>query len=69
LLERLLSIPHALNEPLSYVCIFHTGALRAWLLALKAVHVLKKQFPDHLVVWFGHKELGEVLESSQKVHR
>jgi len=49
--------------------IFHTGTLGNGLLALKTVHVLKKQFPDHLVVWFGHKELGEVLESSQKVHR
>ena len=53
----------------SYLCIFHPGALGDGLLALKAVHVLKKQFPEHLVVWFGHKELGEVLESSQKVHR
>jgi ADP-heptose:LPS heptosyltransferase len=53
----------------SYLCIFHPGSLGDGLLALKAVHVLKKQFPDHLVVWFGHKELGEVLESSQKVHR
>jgi hypothetical protein len=68
LLERLLSIPHALNEPLSYVCIFHTGALRAGLLALKAVHVLKKQFPDHLVVWFGHKEIGAVLAGCQEFH-
>ena len=58
-----------MNRFSSYLCIFHPGAVGDGLLALKAVHVLKKQFPVHLVVWFGHKELGEVLESSQKVHR
>lgn len=53
----------------SYLCIFHPGALGDGLLALKAVHVLKKQFPDHLMVWFGHKELGEVLVACQEVHQ
>jgi len=53
----------------SYLCIFHPGALGDGLLALKAVHVLKKQFPDHLVVWFGHKELGQVLLACQEVHQ
>jgi len=51
------------------LCLFHPGALGDGLLALKAVHVLKKRFPDHLVVWFGHKELGEVLVACQEVHQ
>ena len=52
----------------SYLCIFHPGALGDGLLALKAVHVLKKQFPDLWVVWFGHKEIGAVLAGCQEFH-
>ncbi len=51
------------------LCLFHPGAFGDGILALKTVHVLKKQFPDHLVVWFGHKELGEVLVACQEVHQ
>ena len=58
-----------MNRFSSYLCIFHPGALGDGLLALKAVHVLKKQFPYHLVVWFGHKELGEVLVACQEVYQ
>jgi len=57
-----------MNRFSSYVCIFHPRALRDRLLALKAVHVQKKQFPDHLVVWFGHKKIGEVLAGCQEFH-
>jgi hypothetical protein len=45
------------------------GSLGDGLLALKTVHVLKKQFPDHLVVWFGHKEIGAKLAGWQDVHQ
>jgi len=51
------------------LCIFHPGALGDGLLALKAVRVLKKQFSDHNLVWFGHKELGEVLVACQEVQQ
>jgi ADP-heptose:LPS heptosyltransferase len=58
-----------MNRFSSYIYFFsHTGALRDGLLALKAVHVLKKQFPDLWVVWFGHKEIGAVLAGCQEFH-
>jgi ADP-heptose:LPS heptosyltransferase len=57
-----------MNRFSSYLCIFHPGAVGDGLLALKAVRVLKKRFSDHFIVWFGHKELGEILVACREVH-
>lgn len=51
----------------SNLCIFHPGALGDGVLSLKAVRTLKGQFPDHEVIWFGHKQLGEVFVACQEV--
>ena len=51
----------------SNLCIFHPGALGDGLLSLNAVRTLKRQFPDHEVIWFGHKKLGEVFVACQEV--
>jgi ADP-heptose:LPS heptosyltransferase len=48
--------------------IVHPGALGDGLLALPALRVLQAAFPGHRMIWFGHKELGEVLVDAQEVH-
>ena len=47
--------------------IFHPGALGDGLLALPALRVLKITFPGHRLIWFGHKELGDVFVAAQEV--
>ncbi len=49
--------------------IIHPGALGDGLLALPALRILQIRFPDHRLIWFGHKELGEVLVHTQEVHQ
>jgi len=49
--------------------ILHPGALGDALLASTAIHALKNRFPDHRLVWFGHKEVGKVFASAQLVHQ
>ncbi len=56
-----------MNSFSSNVCIFHPGALGDGLLSLKAVRTVQRQLPDHEVIWFGHKELGEVFVACQEV--
>ncbi len=51
----------------SNLCIFHPGALGDGLLSLKAVRTLKRRFPNHEVIWFGPKKLGEVFVACQEV--
>lgn len=48
--------------------IFHPGALGDGVLALPALRALRKRFPEYRMVWFGHKELGEVFVAAQEVH-
>ena len=55
-------------SPLSLL-IVHPGALGDGLLALPALRVLQATFPGHRMIWFGHKELGEVLVDAQEVHQ
>lgn len=47
--------------------IVHPGALGDGLLALPAIRVLRGIFPRHRLIWFGHKELGDVLVDAQEV--
>ena len=47
--------------PRPVLSILHPGALGDGLLALNAVCLLKRRFPDHEVAWYGHKELGDLL--------
>ncbi|PJA78105.1 MAG: hypothetical protein CO149_05845 [Nitrospirae bacterium CG_4_9_14_3_um_filter_51_5] len=49
--------------------IVHPGALGDGLLALPALRVLQATYPRHRLIWFGHKELGEVLVDAQEVHQ
>ncbi|WP_342346497.1 glycosyltransferase family 9 protein [uncultured Nitrospira sp.] len=49
--------------------IVHPGALGDGLLALPALRVLQITFPGHRLIWFGHKELGDVLVDTQEVHQ
>lgn len=49
--------------------IFHPGALGDGLLALSALRVLRVIFPEYHVIWFGHKELGEVFVETNEVHQ
>ena len=49
--------------------IVHPGALGDGLLALSALRVLQVTFPGHRMIWFGHKELGDVFVDSQEVHQ
>ncbi len=49
--------------------IFHPGALGDGLLALAALRIMKHKFPDHRMIWFGHKELGDVLVNAHEVHQ
>ena len=49
--------------------IVHPGALGDGLLALPAIRILQAAFPRHRMIWFGHKELGEVLVEAQEVHQ
>ena len=54
---------------LPILSIFHPGALGDGLLALTALRVLRAQFPGHRMIWFGHKELGDVLVDTHEVHQ
>jgi lipopolysaccharide heptosyltransferase III len=49
--------------------IVHPGALGDGLLALPALRVLQITFPGHRLIWFGHKELGDVLVDAREVHQ
>lgn len=49
--------------------IVHPGALGDGLLALPALRVLQITFPGHRLIWFGHKELGDILVDTQEVHQ
>ena len=49
--------------------IFHPGALGDGLLALPALRALRKFFPRHRMIWFGHKELGSVFVNAHEVHQ
>ncbi len=49
--------------------IFHPGALGDGLLALAALRILKHKFPGHRMIWFGHKELGDVFVNAHEVHQ
>lgn len=49
--------------------IFHPGALGDGLLALAALRILKNTFPEYRLIWFGHKELGDVFVDAHEVHQ
>lgn len=49
--------------------VFHPGALGDGLLALTALRALQAKFPGHRMVWFGHKELGDVFVDAHEVHQ
>jgi len=53
----------------SFLLIFHPGALGDGLLALPALRVLRAKFPGHRMIWFGHKELGDVFVDAREVHQ
>lgn len=55
--------------PPQNLLILHPGALGDGLLALPAIRVLQVMFPGHRLIWFGHKELGDVLVAAQEVHQ
>lgn len=49
--------------------IFHPGALGDGLLALTALRALQTKFHGHRMIWFGHKELGDVFVDAHEVHQ
>ena len=49
--------------------IFHPGALGDGLLTLTALRALQTKFSEHLIVWFGHKELGDLFVDAHEVHQ
>ncbi len=55
--------------PPQNLLIVHPGALGDGLLALPAIRVLHVLFPGHRLIWFGHKELGDVLVEAQEIHQ
>lgn len=55
-----------LSSPI--LLIVHPGALGDGLLALPAIRVFQTTFPEYRLIWFGHKEIGEVLVEAQEVH-
>ncbi|GJL58694.1 MAG: hypothetical protein NPIRA03_15510 [Nitrospirales bacterium] len=58
-----------MSLPPHNLLIVHPGALGDGLLALPAIRVLKARFPGHRLIWFGHKELGDVFVSAGEVHQ
>ncbi|WNM60339.1 glycosyltransferase family 9 protein [Candidatus Nitrospira neomarina] len=58
-----------MSLPPHNILIVHPGALGDGLLALPAIRVLQATFPGHRLIWFGHKELGDVLVNAQEVHQ
>jgi heptosyltransferase III len=58
-----------MSLPPPSLLIIHPGALGDGLLALPAIRVLQATFPGHRLIWFGHKELGDVLVKAQEVHQ
>ncbi|MGP0594971.1 glycosyltransferase family 9 protein [Nitrospira sp. T9] len=58
-----------MSLPPHNLLIVHPGALGDGLLALPAIRVLKAKFPGHRLIWFGHKELGDVFVDAQEVHQ
>jgi lipopolysaccharide heptosyltransferase III len=58
-----------MSLPPHNLLIVHPGALGDGLLALPAIRVLQATFPSHRLLWFGHKELGDVLVDAQEVHQ
>lgn len=58
-----------MSLPPHNLLIVHPGALGDGLLALPAIRVLQATFPGHRLIWFGHKELGDVLVNAQEVHQ
>jgi len=52
-----------------FLLVFHPGALGDGLLALPALRVLRAKFPGHRMIWFGHKELGDVFVDAREVHQ
>ena len=58
-----------MSPSLPNLLIVHPGALGDGLLALPALRVLQITFPGHRLIWFGHKELGDVLVDTKEVHQ
>jgi heptosyltransferase III len=50
------------------IMILHPGALGDGLLSLTAIRSLRVTFPDHRMVWVGHKDLGDVFVDAHEVH-
>lgn len=58
-----------MSPSLQNLLILHPGALGDGLIALAALRVLQITFPGHRLIWFGHKELGDLLVDTQEVHQ